>query len=1363
MLGYTRVGSRGQHDVTNATRGTKGMGTQGRAGLGVLGTVLAALGAMTGSALLVGLGPTGPAAGATTETCGFATPGTGTYASTLCWLDLSGYTQSQATSSSGQAMAVSLPGGYTISFSLHVSGVLPVKPAAFPTFGDAYLGNDGHYTGVPGYPALYQTKSGSTTATLDGISVVDAHGRTMGGYAFVGADAESTDKGESITWTSNTPLSLLSTVGNACTSGTRLTGVGTTTVTCSATVSVHKTGTAILAAQTPSFFSQTMVGSGLQAVAFGVLVSTIQVTKDVVRSPYLSPDDAFSVSVTSASAPTAPLATADTATGDSATTGHLTVLTSNEGSDYVLAEQPEGETNPAFYTTTWSCTRNGVHDANLPSGDAGTSATVTVGIGDFVDCTITNSALPVSIALDKEAGVPTDANGDGLTDAGDTIDYTFTVTNTGALPLQEIAVSDPKVGAVTCPGSSLAPGGSETCTASPYTVTKEDELAGSVQNTATASGVVQPGYTPVTAQSSTSTPTEAPSPRIELVKVADASEGDDVAPGAGDTITYSYVVSNTGNVPLASVHVVDTKQPTVGTIDCPRTALDPGDSEECAASLPYAVTGADIVEGSVTDTATAYGTSPDGTVVESSSTVTVGTAAADPRVVVTKSGSVSPPSDQDAARAGDSVTYSYVVTNTGNVDLASVAVDDPTAGAVSCPTLTPPLAPGRSVTCTASTPYIVTQADVDAGSFTDTATASGVDTAGAPTPESGPSTVTIPTVAADPHLTLLKTATVTPVADQDAAKPGDTITYSYVVTNSGNVTMTTVTVDDSALGAVTCPDTTLAPGQSTTCTAEHDYVVSQSDVDAGGISDTAVAAGVPPGSPPPSPVPSNPSTATVRTEESPEVGIVKSATVSPSGDQDGARLGDTIAYSYVITNIGDVTLRSIAVEDPTLGPVTCPALPPEGLAPNGTVTCTADRKVVVDKADIAAGHVTDTATATGVDLSGVTSPPSEPSTATVPTVSTPVQPVPTTPPVTPKPPGATTPPVTPTTPTSPGVTTPPVTPTSPGVVTPTSPGVTTPTSPGVVTPPVTPTSPGVVTPPSPGVVTPPVTPTSPPGAISTIQTDLGRWTPSTGWPSRDAFLFALGGAVGLGILGFETVRRRSSRRRPRRRPRAAAAVRICLACASLLAAVAGGVGFAHRTPTPVHASVADPPSAAPRLGPQARSTPSTTVPVLTPPSTSPSLVIPSLGVDAPLVATGAVGAPGSASLTIPPDISEVGWWDGTLQVGSRRVVVRAPAPGAPGVAILAGHVDSAAAGPGALYRLDDLHVGQAIDVTDVEGKATSWRVITAPQLTLKSRLPASLFATTGPPLLALVTCGGPFDAATGHYDDNVIVWARLVT
>ena len=61
-------------------------------------------------------------------------------------------------------------------------------------------------------------------------------------------------------------------------------------------------------------------------------------------------------------------------------------------------------------------------------------------------------------------------NGNGRVDAGDTIAYRFLVTNTGSVTLTGIAITDPKVPAITCPATTLAPGASTTCTtATAYT------------------------------------------------------------------------------------------------------------------------------------------------------------------------------------------------------------------------------------------------------------------------------------------------------------------------------------------------------------------------------------------------------------------------------------------------------------------------------------------------------------------------------------------------------------------------------------------------------------------------------------------------------------------------------------------------------------------------------------------------------------------------------------------------------------------------------------------------------------------------------------------------------------------------------
>ena len=224
-----------------------------------------------------------------TASCGFAAPGTGTYASTLCFIDFSSYNQSLATSSGGQNFSVAITGTpFTISFNLATSeGV--VAPHSFPTYtnaptSEAFFGNNGFYTGVPNRPALYQTNSNtSSTLTFTNFQVTDSRGVPATNWELVTGDAESTDSGESIKWSSDQDLNLIpnsstSPVGNACDSvapGTNsqyLTGIGTQTVECSATVSSDKTGTVILSALTPQSLKIVMVGAGLEAVFVGLLL-----------------------------------------------------------------------------------------------------------------------------------------------------------------------------------------------------------------------------------------------------------------------------------------------------------------------------------------------------------------------------------------------------------------------------------------------------------------------------------------------------------------------------------------------------------------------------------------------------------------------------------------------------------------------------------------------------------------------------------------------------------------------------------------------------------------------------------------------------------------------------------------------------------------------------------------------------------------------------------------------------------------------------------------------------------------------------------------------------------------------------------
>jgi uncharacterized repeat protein (TIGR01451 family) len=190
---------------------------------------------------------------------------------------------------------------------------------------------------------------------------------------------------------------------------------------------------------------------------------------------------------------------------------------------------------------------------------------------------------------------------------------------------------------------------------------------------------------------------------------------------AGTPLTASYLVSNTGNVPLESVGLTDAL-PGLSTISCPTTALLAGASETCLAL--YAVTQADVDAGGIQLAATASGTAPSTTVVHGTSNVTV-PAKQGPAIAVTPSASPG-----SFFGAGTPLTLGYLVTNSGNVTLHNVGVTDPLKGlsAISCPSST--LVPAATESCTAS--YTTTAADVKAKRVTDPATAVGTPPSAAP-------------------------------------------------------------------------------------------------------------------------------------------------------------------------------------------------------------------------------------------------------------------------------------------------------------------------------------------------------------------------------------------------------------------------------------------------------------------------------------------------------------------------------------------------------------------------------------------------------------------------------------------------------
>ena len=522
---------------------------------------------------------------------------------------------------------------------------------------------------------------------------------------------------------------------------------------------------------------------------------------------------------------------------------------------------------------------------------------------------------------------------------GQVITYSITATNSGNVSLSGVNVTDANATLGTCapslPVASLAPGDSVTCSAT-HSVTQADLNAANIANVAHATGNPPGEGSLVTGTSNTLVIPSHQSPAITLDKSADVSSFN----AAGTLVTYSYLVTNTGNVTLDPV-VVSDPMSGLSTIDCPDTSLAPQGTETCTAT--YTSTGADVEAGSIDNTGTATGTPPVGEDVSASSSVSI-PAVQTPGLSVTKSSTTT-----SYDTLGQVITYSITATNSGNVSLSGVNVTDANATLGTCAPSLPvaSLAPGDSVTCSAT--HSVTQADLNAANIANVAHATGNPPGEGALVTGTSNTLVIPSHQS-PAITLDKSADI---SSFNAA--GTLVTYSYLVTNTGNVTLDPVVVSDpmSGLSTIDCPDTSLAPQGTETCTAT--YTSTGADVEAGSIDNTGTATGTPPVGEDVSAT----SSVSIPAVQTPALSVTKTSTTT-SYDT----LGQVITYSITATNSGNVSLSGVNVTDANATLGTCaPSLPVASLAPGDSITCSATHAVT--QADLNAANIANVAHATG--------------------------------------------------------------------------------------------------------------------------------------------------------------------------------------------------------------------------------------------------------------------------------------------------------------------------------------------------------------------------------------------------------------
>jgi uncharacterized repeat protein (TIGR01451 family) len=362
------------------------------------------------------------------------------------------------------------------------------------------------------------------------------------------------------------------------------------------------------------------------------------------------------------------------------------------------------------------------------------------GIGIWASSVIT---VNQSISLAKTADVPSYAN------AGDTINYTYVVTNDGPLPIntnQNIQINDDQIGIINCPAiaADIPVGGTQTCTGT-YTVTAGDASAPNVVNVATAG--VGTGTQPFADRLQSNSDTATVIREIPAITLSKSSGVPSVAAGAlpgltdaGDTIVYSYTVNNTGNVPIQNVTITDpgpsfNGNAGTGSLSAftPASATIPlGGSQVFTAT--YTLSQQDVdnsagITNGVSNTASSTGQSVGGVTANSNNSTAQTTITGGPNIIVTKTAS-----DDTNVPAGVTVTYTYTVTNTGNQTVSNINLTDAHGGSGPMPTpsnetLTTDvgatgdstdaavngswdsLAPGDQVTFTAN--YTVTQNDID--------------------------------------------------------------------------------------------------------------------------------------------------------------------------------------------------------------------------------------------------------------------------------------------------------------------------------------------------------------------------------------------------------------------------------------------------------------------------------------------------------------------------------------------------------------------------------------------------------------------------------------------------------------------------
>ncbi|MCC2675917.1 MAG: hypothetical protein K0R58_2864 [Ramlibacter sp.] len=312
-----------------------------------------------------------------------------------CWLDFSSYNNATASSSAGQPFTFNLPDGTTVSMTVRTTGTGGFTSAAVPSWTGSAFGNSA-FNNIPGRPILYTATNGtSPVVTLSNINVTPPAGAGSSTYSIVVADGESTNSGETLTFTTDRGAwQQIAQIRNGTSN------VYPTLAYSNGGQTVRETGAngtvgsyVFRSDNNPTTVSAALVGSGLQGIIIGMRYASISVVSQIINKRY-NPADQFTFGLST----TTGTSLISGSTSGAGINGFTPAIMPTVAASYpfvVSQAMVAGSVGTlASYTTTLSCTNANPSATVMPSNVSGSSYTfANLRYGDSVLCTFTNTPI----------------------------------------------------------------------------------------------------------------------------------------------------------------------------------------------------------------------------------------------------------------------------------------------------------------------------------------------------------------------------------------------------------------------------------------------------------------------------------------------------------------------------------------------------------------------------------------------------------------------------------------------------------------------------------------------------------------------------------------------------------------------------------------------------------------------------------------------------------------------------------------------------------------------------------------------------------------------------------------------------------